>query len=125
MRVPRGFDRKTFAVIEGWPYVESLLADALTTRKGTRVLARQYGADIPAYVDAPGNAETILAMLSDVAIACDQIRDLETGETVVRFVSASSVRANRSGQFGLSLTFDYLPEETRNTIDLARLEVAA
>lgn len=125
MRVPRGFDRKTFAVVEGWPYVESLLADALSTRKATRVLARRYGSDIPAYVDAPGNVETILATLSDVAMACNQIRDLETGEAVIRFVSAQDVGADRRGRYALSLTFDYLPDDTQNTIALDRLEVAA
>lgn len=121
MRTPRGFDRKTFAVVEGWPYVESLLADALSTRKGTRVLARYYGSDIPAYVDAPGSIETILAMLSDVAMACDQIRDLETGDAVVRYVTAEEISASREGKYGLSLIFDYLPDDTQRAVSLEGL----
>lgn len=125
MREPRGFDRNTFEIVEGWPYVESLLTDALTTRKGTRVLARHYGGDLPAFNDAPGNQSTILSMLADVAVACDQVRDLETGEEVVRYVTAEDVSASREGQYGLSLVFEYLPDNTLHRIELDGLSEAA
>lgn len=117
MRVPRGLDRSTFRIVEGWPYVESLIEDLLDTRKGTCVLRRGYGSDLPAYVDAPGNAATILRMCAEVAVAADQIRDLETGEAVVRFRMAREVSADAKGNYGLAFVFDYLPDGTEQIVD--------
>jgi hypothetical protein len=125
MRRPRGLDRHTFKVVEGWPYVEGLLLDILMTRRGTRVLRRPYGSDLPAFIDGPGNRVTILQMLADVAIACDQIRDLTTGEAVVRFHSAQELTADRNGQYGLVCAFEDLVEQTRREIRFDRLSEAA
>lgn len=117
MRVPRGLDRSTFKIVEGWPYVESLLEDLLGTRKGTRVLRRGYGSDVPAFIDAPGNAATVLQLCAEVAVAADQIRDLETGEAVVRFRQAQEVSADAKGNYGLSFVFDYLVDGTEQIVD--------
>jgi len=124
MRVPRGLDRQTFEIAEGWPYVMGLLIDALETRRGTLVLRRSYGSDVPAFIDAPGDRVRILAMLADVAIACDSIRDLETGEAVIRFHSAADADAGRDGQYGLVCTFEDLFSGTLRAVpadQLARL----
>lgn len=125
MRTPRGFDRTTFTIVEGWPYVEGLLHDILVTRRGTRVMRRPYGSDLPAFVDAPGNQISILQMLADVATACDLIRDLETGEAVVRFHSAEQVSADRNGQYTLVCAFEDLVAQSRREIRLDRLMEAA
>lgn len=117
MRIPRGFDRETFKIIEGWPYVESLLDDLLGTRKGSRVLRRGYGSDVPSFIDAPGNPAQILRLCAEIAVAADQIRDLETGEALVRFRLARDVSANRAGQYGLDFVFDYLVDGTEQIID--------
>ncbi len=117
MRVPRGLDRETFRIVEGWPYVEGLLDDLLGTRKGTRVLRRGYGSDVPAFIDAPGNAVTVLQLCAEVAVAADQIRDLETGEPVVRFRQTQEVSADAKGNYGLSFVFDYLVDGTEQIVD--------
>jgi len=117
MRVPRGIDRETFRIVEGWPYVEGLLDDLLGTRKGTRALRRGYGSDVPAFIDAPGNAATVLQLCAEVAVAADQIRDLETGDAVVRFRQAREVSADAKGNYGLSFVFDYLVDGTEQIVD--------
>lgn len=117
MRVPRGLDRSTLKIVDGWSYVESLLDDLLSTRKGTRVLRRGYGSDVPAFVDAPGNAATVLRLCAEVAVAADQIRDLETGEAVVRFRQARDASADRKGNYGLTFVFDYLVDGTQQIVD--------
>lgn len=117
MRAPRGLDRETFRIVEGWPYVEGLLDDLLGTRKGTRVLRRGYGSDVPAFIDAPGNAATVLQLCAEVAVAADQIRDLETGEPVVRFRQTQEVSADAKGNYGLSFVFDYLVDGTEQIVD--------
>lgn len=118
MEHPRGFDRQTFTVVEGWDYVHSLLQDALSTRIGSRVLRRYYGSDIPAYIDAPGTAPVILALLADVAEAADAIRNVETGEAVVRFEQSGEVKASRKGEFSLDLYFTYLVDGTRRALTI-------
>jgi len=125
MRTPRGFDRQTFEIVEGWPYVLGLLIDMLGTRIGTLVLRRGYGSDIPAFVDAPGDRVRVLAMLADLAIACDRIRDLETGEPVVRFSAAQEMQADRGGRYGLVCVFDDLFTGTDRQVPLDRLAGAA
>lgn len=117
MRIPCGFDRETFKVVQGWPYVESLLDDLIGTRKGSRVLRRGYGSDVPSFIDAPGNAAQVLRLCAEIAVAADQIRDLETGEALVRFRQANDVSANRSGQYGMAYVFDYLVDGTEQIIN--------
>lgn len=118
MEHPRGIDRQTFQITEGWPYVASLLDDALTTRIGSRVLRRDYGSDVPAFIDAPGSSPSILAMLGDVAEAADAIRNVETGAAVVRFSHSGAVTAGRAGRYSLDLYFDYLPDGSKRMIAL-------
>lgn len=117
MRTPRGLDRSTFQIVEGWPYVESLLDDLLATRKGTRVLRRGYGSDVPSFIDAPGNSATVLRLCAEVAVAADQIRDLETGDALVRFRQASEVSADAKGNYTLAFVFDYLADGTEQIVD--------
>ncbi|MCQ4630938.1 hypothetical protein GB927_012870 [Shinella sp. CPCC 100929] len=125
MRIPRGLDRNTFQIVEGWPYVEVLLIDVFGTRVGLRVLRRWYGSDVPDYVDAPGDRTEILELLADIAAATDTIRDLETGEAVVRFTHASEVTAGRDGQYGVLCHFDDLFSGESHDIALERLKAAA
>lgn len=121
MRTPRGLDRQTFEIVEGWPYVLGLLTDVIETRTGTLVLRRRYGSEIPAFVDAPGNRVQILAMLAELAIACDSIRDLETGEAVIRFSSAAEMDAGRDGKYDLVCTFDDLFTGTQRDVPISQL----
>lgn len=121
MRVPRGLDRQTFEIVEGWPYVMGLLTDAIETRRGTLVLRRGYGSDVPAFTDAPGDRMRLLSLLADLAIACDSIRDLETGEPVIRFHSAVDAEASRDGQYGLVCNFEDLFTGTLRSVPADQL----
>lgn len=125
MRIPRGFDRETFEIVEGWPYAEGLLIDVFSTRVGLRVLRRWYGSDVPNYVDAPGNRDDILALLADIAVAADGIRDLETGEAIMRFTHASDIRAGRDGRYGILCHFDDLWFGESHAVGFERLRAAA
>lgn len=108
MLAPRGLDRNTFRIVEGWAYVTCLLDDALGTRIGTRALRRGYGSDLPAYIDAPGDTATVLMLTFDLVMAIDQIRDIETGEPVARLLRAAEASAGRDGQYGLRYVLQYL-----------------
>lgn len=121
MRVPRGLDRDTFQVVEGWPYVEGLILDVLTTRLGTRVLRRGYGGDGPSFVDAPGDQLTVLRLVARAAIAIDQLRDLDTGEAIVRLQRGLKVAGSREGKYDLSLAVRTLWDDADRTLTVARL----
>ncbi len=125
MRTPRGFDPQTLEIVEGWPYVLGLIGDVIETRTGTLVLRRGYGSEVPAFVDASGDRVRILAMLADLAMACDSIRDLETGEAVVRFNSAAEMSAGRDGKYDLVCTFDDLFTGTRRDVAAGQLRSVA
>lgn len=118
MEHPRGFDRQTLKIVEGWDYVRSLLEDALSTRIGSRVLRRYYGSNIPAYIDAPSTSPVILSLLADAAEAADAIRNLETGEAVVQFEQSGKVEVNRKGNLYLDLYFLYLVDGTRRSFTI-------
>lgn len=48
------------------------IADILGTPKGTRVMRRDYGSDIPALIDAPINSETVVDLYQAVAESVGQ-----------------------------------------------------
>lgn len=121
MRVPRGLDRNSFQVVEGWPYVQGLIFDVLGTRVGTRVLRRGYGGDAPAFVDAPGNAATLLRLIAQAAVAIDQLRDLSTGEAIVRLQRGIKVAAARDGKYSLQIAVRTLWDGEDRTLDLGVL----
>lgn len=63
--------------------IRQSIADILTTRRGTRVMRREYGSDLPALIDGPISPETELDLY---AAAVDAIERWEPA------VSVSSVR---------------------------------
>jgi phage baseplate assembly protein W len=65
-----GIDRRTGRPLRGWAHVVQSLEDIFTTRKMTRVMRRLYGSDVPLYIDAPSNSETLIALRVALAEAC-------------------------------------------------------
>lgn len=72
------------------------IADILGTPKGTRVMRRRYGSDLPALIDAPINGSTIVDLFMAVAEAL--------GEWEPRLVlSRVQVQAASAGRVQLSI----------------------
>lgn len=67
-----GMDRHTGRRIEGWPHVRQSIIDLLTTRCGTRVQRREYGADAPDLIDRPASRATVLDRFVAIATAIDR-----------------------------------------------------
>lgn len=55
-----GMDRQTGRSIEGDAHLAQSILDILTTPKGTLVMLRDYGSDLPAVIDQPLNGETLI-----------------------------------------------------------------
>lgn len=64
-----GLNRDSGRSLAGFEHLRQSIADILTTPKGTRVLRRDYGSDIPALIDRPLNAATLLDCYAAVADA--------------------------------------------------------
>lgn len=57
-----GINRRTGAVLVGWPHVVQSIEDIVTTRVLTRVMRRPYGSDVPRLIDAPTNEPSLMSL---------------------------------------------------------------
>ena len=64
-----GMNRHTGKALEGFDHLRQSVADILSTRKGTRVMRRDYGSDLAGLVDRPMNASLITAIYTETAEA--------------------------------------------------------
>jgi len=84
-----GINRRTGAILKGWPHTVQSIEDIVTTRVMTRVMRRPYGARVPSLVDAPTNESSLMEVrvaLAEALAAWEPGFELKT----VAFVSASA-----------------------------------
>lgn len=67
-----GLNRHTGRTIDGADHLAQSIHDILTTPKGTSVMQRDYGSDLPRIIDQPLNAETMADAYMAVAEALDR-----------------------------------------------------
>lgn len=99
----RGMNRATGRELVGIDHLRQSIADILTTRKGTRVMRRDYGSELPALVDRPINAELQMELYAETVLA------LETWEPRLKVKEVSITRA-APGEIELYMVADYLPD---------------
>lgn len=84
----RGVDAVTGRALDGEGHLAQSITDILTTPRGSRVMRRDYGSDVPALLDAPMNAQTLLDFRVAVAealqrweprVTLDRIEVIEAG----------------------------------------------
>ena len=66
-----GMDRQTGRVLSGDAHLAQSIEDILTTPKGTLVMRRDYGSDLPGLIDQPLNGETTIDAIQAIAEALD------------------------------------------------------
>lgn len=66
-----GMGRDTGRRLEDRAHLAQSITDILSTPKGTRVMRRDYGSDLPALIDAPINGETVVDLFMATAEALD------------------------------------------------------
>ena len=66
-----GLNRHTGRKIEGAAHLAQSILDILTTPKGTLVMQRDYGSDLPDVIDQPLNGETLIDAYQATAEALD------------------------------------------------------
>lgn len=87
-----GMDRHTGRTLSAEAHLAQSIRDILTTRKGSRVMRRDYGSDVPALLDAPINGQTLTAFFAAVhealarwepRVRIDRVQLVESGDGYV------------------------------------------
>ncbi|WP_296652884.1 GPW/gp25 family protein [Paraburkholderia sp.] len=109
-----GTSATTGKPLSGIEHLRQSITDILNTPKGSRVMRRDYGSDLPELVDAPMN----LAVLSRIyAATADAIRKWEPRFQVKQVVASSA----QPGQVVLDLYGIYKPDGQAITLDGIRV----
>ena len=101
--ISHGVDRFTGQPLEGWDHVVQSIGVILTTRIGSRLLRRWFGAGVPGLLDENGTEDTLLAFRERIAEALW----LHEPRFMVTFVHVT--QAERTGVFGLKIDGIYYP----------------
>ena len=105
-----GMNKNTGLTLEGIAHLRQSIEDILTTPKGTRVMRRNYGSNLPRLVDAPLNRETLIDIYGETAQA------LEEWEPRLKIKRVQATNAG-PGWVELSIEATYLPNGKPVTID--------
>ena len=105
-----GTDANTGKPIDGLAHLRQSIKDILSTRKGTRVMRRDYGSNLPDLIDAPTNPDTIVDIIAETAEA------LSTWEPRID-VQQVDVEAMTPGRVSLTITGVYIPTGEPITVD--------
>lgn len=98
-----GTSATTGKPLSGIEHLKQSITDILNTPKGSRVVRRDYGSDLPELVDAPMNLSTLSRIY---AAAADAIRKWEPRFQVKQVIASSA----QPGQVVLALYGNYLPD---------------
>ncbi len=110
----QGMNRSSGKTLSGVDHLRQSVADILTTRKGTRVMRRDYGSNILDLVDAPTNKSTLAAIRAETV---DALAKWEPRLRCER-VHLTEIYA---GQVVMDLTFTYLPDGQEVTLTDLRI----
>lgn len=105
----QGMNKDSGKPLSGSDHLRQSVADILSTRKGTRVMRRDYGSDIPLLVDRPVNPSTL------AAIRAETVDALAKWEPRLRCERVHLTEVY-DGQVLMDLTFTYLPDGREVTL---------
>lgn len=108
-----GTSASSLTKLSGWDHVVQSIRDILTTPRGSRVLRRDYGSDIPGLLDRPMNSVTVL----DFVIAAAEA--LSRWEPRVRLERVLLFKGDADGVAGLDLDLVYLEDGRTETVRVA------
>lgn len=106
-----GMNRHTGEVLVGDAHLAQSISDILSTPKGTLVMQRAYGSDLPDVLDQPLNGETTIDAFLAIAEA------LDTWEPRVSIERIEIIEA-RAGHARINLTIEKADGETSLPIEV-------
>lgn len=110
----QGVNKQTGRSLSGVQHVRQSVEDILSTRKGTRVMRRDYGSDLPLLIDRPVNQSLLAAIRAETVDAltrweprlrCERVHVTEIGQ----------------GSVLMDLTYTYLPDGKEVTLQDLRI----
>ena len=110
-----GIDKNTGKALSGLAHLRQSIEDILTTPKGTRIMRRDYGSNLPRLVDNPLNRETILDMIAESA---DALSKWEPRLRVTE-IRPSEISA---GRIIFKVVGEYLPDGQTVTLEGIRIK---
>lgn len=107
-----GLSRDSLRPIDFDAHLAQSINDILSTPKGTRVMRRAYGSDLPRLIDAPMNGETVVDLFMATAEAIDR------WEPRLKLIRVEISEAS-AGRMGLTLTGEVAGTDTRIAVEVA------
>jgi uncharacterized protein len=105
-----GTNSQTGKPLSGFEHFKQSIQDILATRKGSRVMRRDYGSNLPELVDAPANPTTVAQVIYEGAIALT----LWEPRLALKRIVCESITA---GKIVLGVEGTYLPDGQSITMD--------
>jgi len=110
-----GVNALTGKVLEGIAHLEQSIHDILCTPKGTRVMRREYGSNVPYLIDMPMNRETFARIYYEVADALDK------WEPRLSLKNVQITEVGSDGGITIALEGSYLGTPVSLTTEVLRL----
>lgn len=110
----QGMSKASGQPLTGTEHLRQSVADILSTRKGTRVMRRDYGSDLPELIDRPTNQATL------AAIRAETVDALAKWEPRLRCERVNLTEVY-DGQLLMDLVFTYLPDGREVTLTDLRI----
>ena len=110
----QGMNQLVGTPLGGTDHLRQSVRDILSTRKGTRVMRRDYGSNLPDLIDRPVNKSTI------AAIRAETVDALAKWEPRLR-CQRVSITEIYDGQILMDLEFTYLPSGREVTLTDLRI----
>jgi phage baseplate assembly protein W len=98
-----GLDRRTGAILTGWPHVQQSLEVIFSTRIGERVIREWFGSMVPAMLGENLTVDTVLRTKLAIWVA------IELWEPRFRVTQVKSLTATRLGEYRLEIEGEYRP----------------
>jgi len=110
-----GIDAFTGVYLSGIDHLRQSVADILQTPKGTRVMRREYGSNLPYLVDMPMNRQTFAQIYYEVADA------LNKWEPRLRLKKVQVTQVTADGNITLTLEGTYLGTPVSLSTEILRI----
>lgn len=106
-----GMNIDTGRQLDGLDHLRQSITDILTTPIGSRVMRRDYGADVFDLIDAPMTSATLIDLYAASAVALDK------WEPRFRLTHVQCHGITEDGKTSLALKGAYLPEGREITLE--------
>lgn len=108
-----GVNGQTGAPLNDWPHTQQSIRKILNTPKGSRVMRRNFGSDVPDFIDSKMTRRNVLALYSAAATA------ILEWEPRFRMTAGRVTQADAGGVIALDIFGTYYPRGHRGDYSIA------